>query len=256
MGEVLKFGDFRGTQDTPIPMGGDGLWIPRSFNGRSIIVGTSPTKVIEDQAYTTLYIMLNTSRLEALTSSGIVINKPLEIGGVGIDGNTQATPISVANGQCLHLFLDYDSVAFPGGPTLGLTFGQYDFYLQTQNPITLNWVDVRRIFVFSAGIVVPSTPFYDFLDQYGVATKVAIRWHCNASGDGSVMYRISYTLKRGFVGDSSGVSQAIYIGNNENINRTFGYPVLESQKLSVFIDKGVSIWGIADTPSELRVFSY
>jgi hypothetical protein len=217
---------------TPPPYLGEAIYLSRGFQGRSVVVGATAT-LIQRSEYSYPYLILNPSRSAGLTNSFLISS-----GNVVAAGNTQATPIGVANFLDLHFHLIVTAIA-----------GTWDFIMQSRDPITGLWADVQTVF---AAIVGPAANYYAFVGSLGVVVDMAFRW--NPVAPGNVTFSLSGTLKEGTAGSSAGLAQTVFLGGNEGVSLVSGYPLLEGQEKAFIIGEGVELWGIAATPVTINVF--
>jgi len=215
----------------PQPYLGIGIYLGKGFQGRRILVTTTPTLIIPaGPAYP--YMILNPTRTVGLTTSGLLYS-----GTVNAAGNTQDNPLGVANYLNLHLFLNVTAVS-----------GTWDFISQVYDPVSLNWADSQTVFssINSTGT------YYGFIGQLGVATDFAIRWDPTAAG--SITFSLSYSLKEGTIGSSTGLSQTIFIGSNNGVTPDSGYPILEGQKEVFVVGENVEIWAVSYVNLYVNIF--
>lgn len=220
------------------------IYMGRNFVGRFVTVGITPT-LIHD-AYRPQNIALTNPAGIGLgsipTQTGLITSQVA----IALAGNTQAIPLGVGNFTDMHLFLEVTAI---GAGT------SWTFWNQVQNPITLNWADSQML----VGPVTPAivalwtgANFYADVGAFGVTTQYAVRWTLDA-GVGAITFTLSYALKLGTAGSSGGISQVIYIGSNNGVSVTSGYPILENSEKFFQVDEGDQIWGVALTPSVLKV---
>jgi hypothetical protein len=220
---------------TPPPNLGEAVYLSRGFQGRSILIGTTAT-LIERATSARGYLVLNPSRSAGLTNSFLIASGA----GIVAAGNTQATPVGVANFLNLHLHLIVTVEA--GGAS-------WDFIMQTRDPITGLWADVQTVF---AAVIPPAANYYAYVGNMGVAVDMAFRW--NPVLAGAISFSLSGTLKDGVIGSSAGLAQTVFIGGNEGVSVVSGYPVLEGQEKPFIIGDNVELWGIANTPTTINIF--
>jgi len=210
---------------------GTAIYLGKGFQGRRVLVTTSPTLIIPaGPAYP--YMILNPSRTVGLTSSGVLYS-----GTVNAAGNTQSSPLGVANYLNMHLFLDVTAVS-----------GTWDFVAQARDPESGNWADSQVIF---SGITTTGTR-YASIGQLGVATDFAVRWEPTAAG--SITFSLSYSLKEGIIGSAAGLSQTVFIGSNNGITVTSGFPILEGNKEVFIVGENVEVWAIAYVSLYVNIF--
>ena len=216
----------------------------RSFLGRLVNVGVVPTLIHN-----------------ALRAQNIMITNPAGLGlgaiptqaglhttqaGIVGAGNTNPTPTGVGNFTDMHLFLEITAIA--AGTT-------WSFFNQVQNPITLAWADSQVLVAAVTPAIVATwtnANFYADVGAFGVGTQFSIRWTLDA-GAGAINFTLSYILKLGTAGSAGGLSQVIYLGSHNGISVGFGYPLLENSEKMFQVEEGDQIWGVAITPSPVRV---
>jgi hypothetical protein len=174
--------------------------------------------------------------------SGFVTNQV----GVVANGNSWAAPVGVGNFMQMHLFLEITAIA--AGTT-------WSFYNEVQNPMTLNWADSQALLAGVTPAIVATwtnANFYATPITFGIGVQFALRWTLDA-GAGAISFSVSYTLKMSLAGSSAGISQVVYIGSNNGVTPTHGYPILENSEKVFQVDEGDQIWGVGLSPVVLRV---
>jgi len=210
---------------------GNAIYISRTFQGRVVTVGTTPTQIIS-AGYSNAYILLNPSESIGLTTYGTHYSGT-ETG----NGNSQATPLGVANYKNLHLWLYITAIT-----------GTWTFYAQAKDPTSGTWADVQALFV---GVTATGTS-YAYVADLGIGTDFAIRWTEDVAG--SITFQMNYALKDGVGGDSSGVSQTVYLGSTDGVTTISGFPLLEGNSIPLVLGENVDIWGVAEASVGIRVF--
>lgn len=202
---------------------GTALYLGRGFQGRSVQISTASILVIP-ASYSIVYLILNPSRSVGLTNFGDVQNTLT----TAVAGNTQATPIGVANFLTLRLMLEVTA-----------NVGTWDFIAQTRNPMSGIWIDSQTVF---AGVFAAATTLYANVGGFGNDVDFAMRW--NPVAPGAITFRLSYVLKEGTIGSGAGASQTLFIGPNDGVSSVSGYPILEGQEKQFIVGEGVEVWGI------------
>jgi len=195
--------------------------ITQGITARSVTVTSQPTLLIRasrDRAYT----IVNPTPSVGLTSSGIYI-PPTNI---TVAGNSQVTPLGVANYDTLHLFLNVSNVA---GATLNVI-------AQVISPINGAWIDTQDL--VPAGITA-NGDIYANLGNFGVTTQFALRWTIA----GTCTLAAGFVLKGGLGGSSAGLASTVFIGN-AGVNPYAGYPLLEGQTKDFYMVENAELWGI------------
>lgn len=200
--------------------------INRGITTRKVTLSTVPSLIIRSSSAQAITIT-NPTQAVGLTSSftlypaGTIFNA---------DGNSQATNIGVANYDSLHLFVNVTAVG--GAPAM-------DMWAQTKDPLTGNWVDVQ--YIAPVGGFTATGTYYSFFSGFGVLSQFALRWASAAWG--SITGSVSYTLKNGLGGSSSGSAQTVFIGSG-GVSQFSGYPILEGQYRDFNMRENVELWGV------------
>lgn len=216
----------------PMPAwAGDAINLSRGLNGRSVTVGTTPVLLV-DSTYPQSYLVLNPSKTTGLTTTVTGYS-----GTVNAAGNSQAFPIGVSGFYAAHYHLDVTAVV-----------GTWDVIAQSYDGISGKWFDVQTIF---SGIAATGQ-YYSAVGTLGIATDLAFRWVPTAAG--SMTFSLASVLKGGLGGSSAGLSQVVYLGN-EDVTSVSGYPLLEGNRQAFVIPEGVRLWGVALTNIDIRLFA-
>lgn len=197
---------------------------------RTVQIGTAPTLLIqaaEDRSYT----IINPTSAIGLTSNAVLYNAGTVL---NVDGNSQATPISVANYDSLHLYINVTNIVGAPAP---------DIFIQTIDVLSGVWVDVQAI--TPPGGIVTTGNYYSFFSGLGVNGQIALRWAANAAW-GSITLSIGYSLKVGLGGNSAGQTQTVFLGNT-NVTRFTGYPLLEGQYRDWFMKENAEMYGVVQS---------
>ncbi len=203
--------------------------------GRAITVGITPTRIIQNQ-FKRAYIIMNPSLVIGTTAYGTLAASAVRT----VDGNTQASPLGVANYRDMHLFLNVSAIA-GASPSV-------DFYAQALDPVTLTWFDTQQIWS-AIGSVGAN---YINIGGLGLSTDFAVRWDLSA-GTTSITFSIGYVLKEGLPGTGAGVGKTIYLGNS-GVTSVAGFPLLEGQSRAFYMEENVELWAVAGASLDLRVF--
>ena len=196
--------------------------ITQGITARSVTIASTPTLVIRaprDRAYT----IINPTASIGLTTSAILMNPTA----IAVAGNTQATPLGVANYDSLHLFL---SVASASGLILNVIS-------QVRSPINNGWIDVQDVYPSN---ITGNSEFYFNLGNFGIVGEFAVRWTIT----GSCVLAVGYTLKGGLGGSSGGISNTIYLGNS-GVTIQSGYPILEGQWRDFYLAENAELWAVS-----------
>lgn len=204
--------------------------LDRGLIGRSVTIGTTPTRIIQSQ-FLRGYIVMNPSLIVGGTAVGTLLASTT----TSVAGNTQSDPLGVANYRDLHLFLDVTSAT-----------GTLDIYAQALDPVTLNWADTQLLY---SGIAATGT-YYANPGSLGLATDLALRWEITG---GPFTFSIGYALKEGLPGTGAGVGKTLYLGNS-GVTIESGFPLLEGQSRPFYLKENTELWAVANTSLDLRVF--
>ena len=219
-------------RNTPPPYLGEAIYVGRGFQGLIANITNVPSLILTSQ-YSWPYMILNPSRSVGLTSSGTIITSTT----TALAGNTQLTPLGVANYMYMQLFFEITAVT-----------GTWDFIAQVLNPATNTWFDSQYLIT---GAVAPINQYVN-IGMLGLATDFAVRWVPTAPG--SITFSIGYTLKEGTVGSATGLAQTIYIGSNPGISVVSAFPILEGDKEIFVVGEGVELWGVSESDVTARIF--
>jgi len=202
--------------------------IERGIIGRNLIIHTTPIRII-DGRFQRGYIILNpsTGTQGALTSSGTAL-----ISGQRAalsTGNTQGSPLGVANFKEIVLFLD---ISATGGGTVTID-------VQSQDPVSQNWVTTQSN-IFAAPSAIGT--YYANLGTMGVDSSFAINFTVGAGGTST--FSIGFTLKDGLTGSPGGVSNTVYLGGPD-VTISTGLPLLDGQKENFWARPNSTLWAIS-----------
>lgn len=211
----------------------DVLQISRVPVSETIVLGTSPTLILKPP-HQWPYLIYNPVPILNLTESTVIHASGTET----VDGNSQATPLGVANFLQAHFFLDVTSIT-----------NAWDFILQTKDPLSGKWVDSQLLF----GGINNSGTYYQPVGTNGIVKDIAIRWS-PLVGSSSVTFSFGVTLKEGQPGFSDGQERTIYIGG-KNVNSNNGIPVFEGKDRLMFLEQQVELYAVANDTINLKIFS-
>lgn len=201
--------------------------IERGFIGRPISIGTTPVKII-DGKFVRGYIVTNPSSQTGLTTNGTVLASALRT--AGSSGDTEATPIGVGGYLNASLYLDISAS----------TGGVVDVDLLTLDPLSGNYATAQSDIFGSPSSV---GTYYAALGNVGIETDMAIAWAVSAAGNST--FSISYVLKDGLIGGASGLQKIIYLGPNQHVNSTTGYPLTEGKERPLFTRPNTEVWAVS-----------
>lgn len=209
----------------------DTLIISRSPSTRIISVGTTPTLILRPP-HPTPYLLSNPSLSVGLTSSTV-----LKSGTVNAAGNSQATPLGVANYLKMHFHINVTAIT-----------GTWDINMYTRDPNSGNWAISQNLF---SGLTSTGTS-YTYIGELGLCTDMAIGWNPTAAG--SMTFSITGTLKEGTIGNGSGLARTIFIGGR-NVTIDSGYPLFEGRDKIIYPGPDVEIYAIAYADTVIKAFT-
>lgn len=209
--------------------------IERGFIGRPVSVTTTPVKII-DGKFVRGYIVTNPNPQSGLTTNGTLLASALRT--AGSSGNTESVPVGVASYKNASFYLD---ISATGG-------GVVQIDLLTQDPLSLNWATAQSD-IFGS----PSTvgTYYASVGTVGIDKAMAIAWSVSAAG--SSTFSLSYILKDGLPGGSTGLQKTIYLGPNQNVNSSTGYPLTEGKERPLFTRPNTEVWAVSLISSGIDV---
>ena len=206
----------------------------RGLIGRTVTVGITPTLLVRSQ-FLKGYMFLNPSQIIGVTSFGTLLVSGTQTS----NGNIESSSLGVANFRDMHLFLDVTAVS-GATPTL-------DIIAQAYDPASAKWADTQALWsgINSTGIS------YSNPGGLGIATDFSIRWV--VSGGASFTFSIGYVLKDGLPGSEAGIAKSIYLGG-PGVSVSSGFPLLEGQSRSWYMNENTELWGIASTALDIKIF--
>ncbi len=199
----------------------------------TLSIGTTPT-LITKPPHNFPYLLINPSLSVGLTNNQLVFN-----GTVNAAGNSELTPIGVANYLSAHFYLN----VIAGGS------GTWDIIAQSYDPYSGNWADSQTIFTAINGAT--GATYYAFPNEMGIDTDFAIRWNPTAAG--SMTFSLSMDLKNGIPGSSSGVTRTIYFGGPDVTSTNAGFQLLEGEKETIMLAPDLSLYAVALVPTNLKI---
>lgn len=211
--------------------------LKRTMIPRSITIGTTPTQVILSKSLKG-YLILNQS--SALASGTPSTGTLLASAARSADGNSQSSPLGVANYSSAHLYLDITAN----------TGGTIDIYIQSQDPASGNWCDSGLIFANTDTLSAVGT-YYAYIGSNGLASQLAARWDVLTAG--TFTFSIGYVLKDALPGSSAGVARTVYLGSNNGVTTASGFPLLEGQSWAFYMEQNSELWAVAQTSTILNV---
>lgn len=208
----------------------DGIILSRPFKTVSMDISTSP-RIILRPPHPTAYLISNPSLSVGLTTSHVFFS-----GTQSAAGNTQASPLGVANYMKMHFHMNVTAVT-----------GDWDIVFQTRDPNSGNWADSQVIFsnITSVGT------YYASIGDFGLVVDAAIRWIPNAAG--SITFSVTGTLKDGAPGAGSGLARSIFLGDR-NVTPESGYPLFEGQNRIFYLGDEVELWAVSLVDTSVKVF--
>lgn len=207
----------------------DTLVMTRAFKSEIITVGTTPTLIIKPPHYWP-YLISNPALSVGLTNTVTLFN-----GTVSAAGNTQLSPVGVANYREAHLHFNVTAVT-----------GSWDIYAQTRDPVSGNWADSQFLLTISA-----TGTYYVSTGTIGIVTDFAIRWTPTAAG--SMTFSAALTLKDGLVGGPTGLAKTVFIGGDDVTTDT-GYPIFEGKDRIIYPGADVEVYAVSYVSTTIKVF--
>jgi hypothetical protein len=208
--------------------------IERGFTNRSVLVTTAPTQIVDGQ-FLRGYVFLNPSQTAGLTSTGTMFASAARPALA-----YTSVEIGVANYRNGLFWLDITNQG--AGATL-----QVD--LQTQDPLTLNWATAQTdIFGGSAAV----GTYYQNVGNVGVDVNMRL---VATVAVNPITFSISYGLKDGLAGSSSGLTRTIYLGGPD-VTAGQGYPLLEGATLTRWFRPNTTLFAVSQVAAgvSLNVF--
>ncbi len=218
------------------------VYLRRNFLGRVVNVGITPT-LIHHAIYPQNLMIQNPN--VGVGGGGLPTASGLHTSQVGANaaGNTQAASLGVANYLNMELFLRITAIT-----------GTWSFYNQDLDPGSLLWAD-SQVLAGSVNAAMVATwtnsIFYANLGTFGVGSQYAVRWNPDAAG--AITFTLGYVLKSSLVGSSLGASQTVYIGSNNGVSITSGYPIPGNWEKVFQVGEGIEVWGIAAVATNINV---
>jgi hypothetical protein len=220
--------------------------LKRTMIPRSVAIGTTPVKVITNKSVKGFLI---TNQLTSGISGTLFpsVSRNFGVGG----GTFTSDPIVVAGYRELHLMMDV--------PTGGA--GPYwDTYAQVKDPVSGNWADSQIVFTsvdtgIPGGAQGPLTgTYYAYLEGNGVAQDFRLRYSVLAGGVGNLFTAsVGYILKSPLPGSGLSGARTIYIGSNNGIATTSGYPLIEGKTWAFFMEENSELWAVSEVATTLNI---
>ena len=211
----------------------DVLPISRDPLTKIIEIGPEPTRIVEPP-HDWPYLLYNPAPLTNLAKSVEIHTASQETE----DGNTQASPLAVANYLQAHFFLDVTGIS-----------QSWDFHLQTRDPFSGKWVDSEHIF---AGVADTGT-FYQPVGTGGIARDIAIRWEAPIT-PADITFSLGVMLKEGTPGFGDGSERTIFIGGR-NVTPETGIPLFEGKDRLVYLEQQIELYAVAYNATEIKIFN-
>lgn len=212
--------------------------VSRGFSARVFTVTTTPVQIV-DGRFLRGYIFLNPSASAGLTTTGTMFASAART----VAGSPYTSgEVGTANFRNAVFFLN---VTVLGAGSL------ISVNLQTQDPLTNAWATAQTDIFGAAGIGATGA-YYANVGNVGVDVNMRLVATLTVA---SATFSISYILKDGLPGSSSGLTRTIYVGD-QNVTTTTGYPLLEGQTLNKFYRMNTLIYAVSAVTAgtELRVF--
>lgn len=202
--------------------------LQQAFIARPIQVGTTPVLIV-DGTKANAYIFQNPTPAMSLTGTGTILASAARLVG---SGNTQASPIGVASFLNMSLFLN---ITTAGAQTVTID-------ALTQDPLSLGWATSQAA-VFN--LVTGVGTYYANLGSLGVDQSFAVKW---TVAGGTATFSLSYVLKNGLPGGTTGLANAIYLGGPQ-VNSTTGFPLLEGHSITEYLYQNVKLYAVSNVAS-------
>ena len=203
--------------------------------GEEITVGPNPTQIFKDGGDRSILI-LNPATPAGVTRFVEILDNQER----PADGDTTATPIGVANYETMALFLDIEDA----GGTSGILID-----IMTQDPLSENWATVD-LDVFNAPTA--QGTYYAPLGSRAIDMAFAVFYD---GGGGTPIWSLSGVLKIGLPGTSDGINKTLYVGP-QGITTASGFPMLEGQRESFFVEANTAVFATAAAELPIRVFRF
>ncbi len=244
--DVTRYLDFHALGEDGIPLTGEQLvkqilrnsdidvllkTLGLGFKARVITVTTTPGEIIPPHQYARGYIILNPAEISGQAQQVTPFASASRAA-----GTTNSAGFNVTGVDTVRHFLN---VTVQGaGATLVIN-------LQTQDPLTANWVTAQGdIFGGSAavGTYYASTGPVGIDRLFRLQAVVAVN---------PITFSISSLLKGGI---TSPVGITVYVGP-PSVNTTMGFPILPGAKEVLYLRRNVTLWAVTQTESlVLKVF--
>ena len=209
--------------------------IGNAFFPRSVSVGTTPSLIIAPNRFPKGYILLNAN----ISVSGIVSN-------VTVFAAATVFPVGVTNSVAINAGGHGTAAFFLNVTEASAGAGLVD--LQTQDPISGNWVTVQSdLFNNTPGGFVVGTYY---ANVGGLGFDQMARLQVTVAGD-TFTGSIAAVLKPALAGNVSG--GAVFIGGPD-VNTTIGFPILSGQRESLYLKENTSLFGVAVAATTLNLF--
>lgn len=210
--------------------------LSRNNQGNSHAVTTSASLLLKE-SYSRPVLVLNTV-FQLGQGTGVGTAATAWAGTAIAAITTQATPISVAAYNLMHLFLTITAIA-----------GTWDIYTQAKDAITGNWYDSQKVY---DGLTATGHSGYACLGPVGIAEYLAFRFDPVAAG--SLTATLSYLIK-----DSTGTGLVesigvCYCGTGSSVNPISGYPILAGKDRVFLLEEGTELWAISDQSITVKTF--
>lgn len=213
--------------------------VSRGFRGAVVNVTTTPIQVV-DGMFLRGYIFLNPSQTAGITTTGTMFASAARTTGASPYTSVEVGVSNYRNGI---FWLNVTVLAVGSLITVDL---------QTQDPLTLAWATAQSDIFGAAGIVATGA-YYANVGNVGVDVNMRLVATLTVA---DATFSISYALKDGLAGSSSGLTRTIYLGD-ENVTTTSGFPLLEGQTFTRFFRPNTTIYAVSEVSGGigLRVFA-
>jgi len=194
-----------------------------------------PGRIIQRAKSPRGYLILNPAEISGFTAEVTFYASALRANGFV----TPSTSFNVSGVDTARVFLDITATA--NTPTLIID-------AETQDPLTGNWA-VSQADIFGGTIIVGT--YYASLGTLGIDKTMRLVAEVGNAALDSITFSVSGLFKGGVV---TSVGSTIYLGSND-VNTTFGYPILPGQEKTFYLMDNVELYAISPlNPMTVKVF--
>lgn len=236
--DVRRYIDYHALQEDGRPLTGDQIvrqilqntdievllkTIGLGFKSRVVVVTATPSEVIPPHQYARGYILLNPAEISGQAQQVTPFASASRAA-----GTFNSSSFNVTGVDTVRHFLD---VTVAGGTLV--------VHLQTQDPLTGNWVTALSD-IFSGSAAVGT--YYALTGALGIDRLFRLQAVVTGA---AVTFSVSSLLKGGI---TSPVGLTVYLGP-PSVNTTMGFPILPGAKEVLYLRKNVTLWGVTATES-------